>query len=189
MKDITGSVQFAPEIATSLLNGIWKQPRSILFQGKNAAMSDGMDLLRQTYFSSGGDIFIFGMAPVLWFCLLFVAKINRLQIIKSLLFILMYGHFLGYTVYCLTRKFWIYNIKSCFIEPIYLFLLQISFLLWVIIFIWNIIEFIILICKKTRFEKTRELRTDFICRTFLQILLLSGIALAFLYRICYAWIT
>ena len=55
-----------------------------------------MDALKYLYFSCASGIFTFGIVPLLWIGSLFVARINRLQIIKSVLFLLMYGHFIFY---------------------------------------------------------------------------------------------
>ena len=57
-----------------------------------------MDCLKYLYFFSASGIFTFAVAPFLWLGSLFVARINRLQIIKSVLFLLMYGHFIFYSI-------------------------------------------------------------------------------------------
>ena len=50
-----------------------------------------MDGLKYLYFSSVSGIFTLGIVPLLWIGSLFVARINRPQIIKSVLLLLMYG--------------------------------------------------------------------------------------------------
>ena len=61
-----------------------------------------MDGLKYLYFSCASGIFTFGIVPLLWIGSLFVARINRPQIIKSVLFLLMYGHFIFYSIISLT---------------------------------------------------------------------------------------
>ena len=61
-----------------------------------------MDNLKYLYFFSASGIFAFGIVPLLWIGSLFVARINRPQIIKGVLFLLMYGHFILYSIISLT---------------------------------------------------------------------------------------
>ena len=129
-----------------------------------------MDGLKYLYFFSASGIFAFGIAPILWIGSLFVARINRLQIIKSVLFLLMYGHFILYSIISLTKsneEKWVR-----LLEPIYLFLLFLTPVLWLVLFFWSIEGLVLLIRRKLKSEKARKLREDFAARTGLQILLL-----------------
>ena len=129
-----------------------------------------MDNLKYLYFFSASGIFAFGIAPILWIGSLFVARINRLQIIKSVLFLLMYGHFILYSIISLTKsneEKWVR-----LLEPIYLFLLFLTPVLWLVLFFWSIGELIWMIRRKFKSEKARKLKEDFAARTGLQILLL-----------------
>ena len=129
-----------------------------------------MDDLKYLYFSSVGSIFTFGIVPFLWIGSLFVARINRLQIIKSVLFLLMYGHFILYSIISLTKsneEKWVR-----LLEPIYVFLLFLAPVLWLVLFFWSIEGLVLLIRRKLKSEKARKLREDFAARTGLQILLL-----------------
>ena len=129
-----------------------------------------MDNLKYLYFFSASGIFAFGIAPILWIGSLFVARINRLQIIKSVLFLLMYGHFILYSIISLTKsneEKWVR-----LLEPIYLFLLFLTPVLWLVLFFWSIEGLVLLIRRKLKSEKARKLREDFAARTGLQILLL-----------------
>ena len=60
--------------------------------------------LKYLYFSDASSTFTFAVAPFLWLGSLFVARINRLQIIKGVLFLLMYGHFIFYSIISLTIR-------------------------------------------------------------------------------------
>ena len=129
-----------------------------------------MDCLKYLYFFSASGIFTFAVAPFLWLGSLFVARINRLQIIKSVLFLLMYGHFILYSIISLTKsneEKWVR-----LLEPIYLFLLFLTPVLWLVLFFWSIEGLVLLIRRKLKSEKARKLREDFAARTGLQILLL-----------------
>ena len=129
-----------------------------------------MDNLKYLYFFSASGIFAFGIAPILWIGSLFVARINRLQIIKSVLFLLMYGHFILYSIISLTKsneEKWV-----CLLEPIYLFLLFLAPVLWLVLFCWSIGGLVLLIRRKFKSEKAKKLKEDFAARTGLQILLL-----------------
>ena len=129
-----------------------------------------MDNLKYLYFFSASGIFAFAVAPFLWLGSLFVARINRLQIIKSVLFLLMYGHFILYSIISLTKsneEKWVR-----LLEPIYLFLLFLTPVLWLVLFFWSIEGLVLLIRRKLKSEKARKLREDFAARTGLQILLL-----------------
>ena len=129
-----------------------------------------MDALKYLYFSSASGIFAFGIVPLLWIGSLFVARINRLQIIKSVLFLLMYGHFILYSIISLTKsneEKWVR-----LLEPIYLFLLFLTPVLWLVLFFWSIGGLVQIIRRKFKSEKARKLREDFAARTGLQILLL-----------------
>ena len=134
-----------------------------------------MDDLKYLYFSSASGIFAFGIVPLLWIGSLFVARINRLQIIKSVLFLLMYGHFIFYSIISLliidaekSAK----NTLLVLLERIYGFLLFLAPVLWLVLFFWSIEGLVLLIRRKLKSEKARKLREDFAARTGLQILLL-----------------
>ena len=134
-----------------------------------------MDGLKYLYFSSADGIFDFGIVPLLWIGSLFVARINRLQIIKSVLFLLMYGHFIFYSIIFLTiidTEKSAENTLLVLLEPIYGFLLFLAPVLWLVLFFWNIGELIWMIRRKFKSEKARKLREDFAARAGLQILLL-----------------
>lgn len=129
-----------------------------------------MDNLKYLYFFSTSGIFAFGIAPILWIGSLFVARINRLQIIKSVLFLLMYGHFILYSIISLTKsneEKWVR-----LLEPIYLFLLFLTPVLWLVLFFWSIEGLVQIIRRKFKSEKAQKLKEDFAARTGLQILLL-----------------
>ena len=134
-----------------------------------------MDDLKYLYFSSASGIFAFGIAPILWIGSLFVARINWLQIIKSVLFLLMYGHFVFYSIISLTiidAEKSAENTLLVLLEPIYVFLLFLAPVLWLVLFFWSIEGLVLLIRRKLKSEKARKLREDFAARTGLQILLL-----------------
>ena len=134
-----------------------------------------MDGLKYLYFSSASGIFTFGIVPLLWIGSLFVARINRLQIIKSVLFLLMYGHFIFYSIISLTiidAEKSAGNTLLVLLEPIYGFLLFLAPVLWLVLFFWSIGELIWMIRRKLKSEKARKLKEDFAARTGLQILLL-----------------
>ena len=134
-----------------------------------------MDALKDTYFFCVGSIFTFGIVPFLWIGSLFVARINRLQIIKSVLFLLMYGHFILSSIISLTiidAEKSAGNFLLVLLEPIYVFLLFLAPVLWLVLFFWSIGELIWMIRRKLKSEKARKLREDFAARTGLQILLL-----------------
>ncbi len=134
-----------------------------------------MDGLKYLYFSSASGIFTFGIVPLLWIGSLFVARINRLQIIKSVLFLLMYGHFIFYSIIFLLiidAEKSAGNTLLVLLEPIYGFFLFLAPVLWLVLFFWSIGELIWMIRRKLKSEKARKLREDFAARTGLQILLL-----------------
>ena len=134
-----------------------------------------MDGLKYLYFSSASGIFTFGIVPFLWIGSLFVAQINRLQIIKSVLFLLMYGHFIFYSIISLLiidAEKSAGNTLLVLLEPIYGFFLFLAPVLWLVLFFWSIGELIWMIRRKFKSEKARKLREDFAARTGLQILLL-----------------
>ena len=134
-----------------------------------------MDELKYLFFSSVGSIFTFGIVPLLWIGSLFVARINRPQIIKSVLFLLMYGHFIFYSIISLTiidAEKSAGNILLVLLEPIYVFLLFLAPVLWLVLFFWSIGELIWMIRRKFKSEKAQKLKEDFAARTGLQILLL-----------------
>ena len=134
-----------------------------------------MDNLKYLYFSSASGIFAFGIVPFLWIGSLFVARINRLQIIKSVLFLLMYGHFIFYSIISLTiidAEKSAENTLLALLERIYGFLLFLAPVLWLVLFFWSIEGLVLLIRRKLKSEKARKLREDFAVRTGLQILLL-----------------
>ena len=126
--------------------------------------------LKYLYFSDASSTFTFAVAPFLWLASLFVARINRLQIIKSVLFLLMYGHFILYSIISLTKsneEKWVR-----LLEPIYLFLLFLTPVLWLVLFFWSIGGLVQIIRRKFKSEKAKKLKKDFAARTGLQILLL-----------------
>ena len=134
-----------------------------------------MDGLKYLYFSSASGIFTFGIVPLLWIGSLFVARINRLQIIKSVLFLLMYGHFIFYSIISLTiidAEKSAENTLLVLLEPIYGFLLFLAPVLWLVLFFWSIGELIWMIRRKFKSEKAQKLKEDFAAGTVLQILLL-----------------
>ena len=134
-----------------------------------------MDNLKYLYFFSASGIFAFGIVPLLWIGSLFVARINRPQIIKSVLFFLMYGHFIFYSIISLiiidVEKS-AANTLLVLLEPIYTLLLFLAPVLWLVLFFWSIEGLVLLIRRKLKSEKARKLREDFAARTGLQILLL-----------------
>lgn len=134
-----------------------------------------MDNLKYLYFFSASGIFAFGIVPLLWIGSLFVARINRLQIIKSVLFLLMYGHFILYSIISLTiidAEKSAENTLLVLLERICCFLLFLAPVLWLLLFFWSIEGLVLLIRRKLKSEKARKLREDFAARTGLQILLL-----------------
>ena len=134
-----------------------------------------MDDLKYLFFSSASGSFTFGIVPLLWIGSLFVARINRLQIIKSVLFLLMYGHFIFYSIISLTiidAEKSAENTLLVLLEPIYVFLLFLAPVLWLVLFFWSIEGLVLLIRRKLKSEKARKLREDLAARTGLQILLL-----------------
>ena len=142
-----------------------------------------MDELKYLYFSSASGIFAFGIAPLWWIGSLFVARINRLQIIKSVLFLLMYGHFIFYSIISLIiidAEKSAENTLLVLLEPIYTFLLFLAPVLWLVLFFWNTGGLVLLIRRKLKSEKARKLREDFAARTGLQILLLLLIVFGWL---------
>ena len=134
-----------------------------------------MDNLKYLYFSSASGIFAFGIVPLLWIGSLFVARINRPQIIKGVLFLLMYGHFIFYSIISLTiidAEKSAENTLLVLLERICGFLLFLAPVLWLVLFFWSIEGLVLLIRRKLKSEKARKLREDFVVRTGLQILLL-----------------
>ena len=134
-----------------------------------------MDALKYLYFSCVSGSFTFAIAPLLWIGSLFVARINRPQIIKSVLFFLMYGHFIFYSIISLIiidAEKSAANTLLVLLEPIYTFLLFLAPVLWLVLFFWNTGGLVLLIRRKLKSEKARKLREDFAARTGLQILLL-----------------
>ncbi len=134
-----------------------------------------MDNLKYLYFFSASGIFAFGIAPILWIGSLFVARINRPQIIKGVLFLLMYGHFIFYSIISLTiidAEKSAKNTLLVLLERICGFLLFLAPVLWLVLFFWSIEGLVLLIRRKLKSEKARKLREDLAARTGLQILLL-----------------
>ena len=134
-----------------------------------------MDNLKYLYFFSASGIFAFGIVPLLWIGSLFVARINRPQIIKGVLFLLMYGHFIFYSIISLTiidAEKSAGNTLLVLLERICGFLLFLAPVLWLVLFFWSIESLVLLIRRKLKSEKARKLREDFAARTGLQILLL-----------------
>ena len=134
-----------------------------------------MDNLKYLYFSSASGIFAFAIAPLLWIGSLFVARINRPQIIKSVLFLLMYGHFIFYSIISLiiidVEKS-AANTLLVLLEPIYTLLLFLAPVLWLVLFFWNTGGLVLLIRRKFKSAKAQKLKEDFAAGTVLQILLL-----------------
>ena len=142
-----------------------------------------MDNLKYLYFFSASGIFAFGIAPILWIGSLFVARINRLQIIKSVLFLLMYGHFIFYSIIFLTiidTEKSAGNTLLVLLEPIIGFLLFLAPVLWLVLFFWSTGGLVLLIRRKFKSEKAQKLKEDFAARTGLQILLLLLIVFGWL---------
>ena len=134
-----------------------------------------MDDLKYLFFSSVGSIFTFGIVPLLWIGSLFVARINRPQIIKSVLFLLMYGHFIFYSIISLIiidAEKSAANTLLVLLGPIYGFFLFLAPVLWLVLFFWSTGGLVLLIRRKFKSEKARKLKEDFAARTGLQILLL-----------------
>ena len=134
-----------------------------------------MDELKYLYFSSASGIFAFGIVPLLWIGSMFVARINRPQIIKGVLFLLMYGHFIFYSIISLTiidAEKSAENTLLVLLEPIYGFLLFLAPVLWLVLFFWSIGGLVQIIRRKFKSEKAKKLKEDFAARTGLQILLL-----------------
>ena len=134
-----------------------------------------MDNLKYLYFFSASGIFAFGIVPLLWIGSLFVARINRPQIIKGVLFLLMYGHFILYSIISLIiidAEKSAENTLLVLLERICGFLLFLAPVLWLVLFFWSIEGLVLLIRRKLKSEKARKLREDFAARTGLQILLL-----------------
>ena len=134
-----------------------------------------MDNLKYLYFFSASGIFAFGIVPLLWIGSLFVARINRPQIIKGVLFLLMYGHFILYSIISLIiidAEKSAENTLLVLLERICCFLLFLAPVLWLVLFFWSIEGLVLLIRRKLKSEKARKLREDFAARTGLQILLL-----------------
>ena len=149
-----------------------------------------MDELKFLFFSSVGSIFTFGIVPLLWIGSLFVARSNRPQIIKSVLFLLMYGHFIFYSIISLTiidAEKSAENTLLVLLGPIYGFLLFLAPVLWLVLFFWSIGELIWMIRRKFKSEKAQKLKEDFAAGTVLQILLLLLIVFGwweFVIRLC-----
>ena len=142
-----------------------------------------MEDLKYLYFSSASGILAFGIVPLLWIGSLFVARINRPQIIKSVLFLLMYGHFIFYSIIFLTiidAEKSAGNTLLVLLEPIIGFLLFLAPVLWLVLFFWSIGELIWMIRRKFKSEKAQKLKEDFAARTGLQILLLLLIVFGWL---------
>ena len=142
-----------------------------------------MDALKCLYFSCVSGSFTFAIAPLLWIGSLFVARINRPQIIKSALFLLMYGHFIFYSIISLIiidAEKSAANTLLVLLEPIYTFLLFLAPVLWLVLFFWNTGGLVLLIRRKLKSEKARKLREDFAAGTVLQILLLLLIVFGWL---------
>ena len=142
-----------------------------------------MDNLKYLYFFSASGIFAFGIVPLLWIGSLFVARINRPQIIKGVLFLLMYGHFIFYSIISLTiidAEKSAGNTLLVLLERICCFLLFLAPVLWLLLFFWSIEGLVLLIRRKLKSEKARKLREDFAARTGLQILLLLLIVFGWL---------
>ena len=131
--------------------------------------------LKYLYFSDASSTFTFAVAPFLWLGSLFVARINRLQIIKSVLFLLMYGHFIFYSIISPTMidaEKSAENTLLVLLERIYGFLLFLAPVLCLVLFFWSTGGLVLLIRRKFKSEKAKKLKEDFAARTGLQILLL-----------------
>ena len=123
--------------------------------------------LKYLYFSDASRFFTFAIAPFLWLGSLFVARIKRQQIIKTVLFLLMYGYFFIHAVNCLLKS------DAIILEVIFGLLLFTAPILWIILFAWSIGELAWIIRKKVKSEKAQNLKIDFSARTVLQIVLLA----------------
>ena len=132
------------------------------------------EYLKYLYFSDASRFFAFAVAPFLWLGILFVARIKRPQIIKTVLFLLMYGYFFIHAVNCLLKSeaiiLKLFFLLSAFTAPI----------LWIILFAWSIGELVWIIRKKVKSEKAQTLKEDFAIRAVLQIVLLSTIVFGWL---------
>ena len=129
------------------------------------------EYLKESYFFNAGSI-TFAVAPFLWIGILFVARIKQPQIIKTVLFMLMYGHLAFFEIGSLIippeKKFTI-----ALFEMILSFLSLAAPVLLIILFAWCIGEFVWIIHRKVKSEKAQNLKADFIARTVLQIVLLA----------------
>ena len=126
------------------------------------------EYLKYLYFSCASSTFTFAVAPFLWLGSLFVARIKRPQIIKTVLFLLMYGYFFIHAVNCFLKKS-----EAIILEVIWGLSAFTAPILWIILFAWSIGEFVWGIRKKVKSEKAQKLKEDFIARTVLQIVLLA----------------
>ena len=118
---------------------------------------------------------LLGLCRFWWIGSLFVARINRLQIIKSVLFFLMYGHFIFYSIISLIiidAEKSAANTLLVLLEPIYTLLLFLAPVLWLVLFFWNTGGLFLLIRRKFKSAKAQKLKEDFAAGTVLQILLL-----------------
>ena len=125
------------------------------------------EYLKHLYFSDASSFFTFAVAPFLWLGSLFVARIRRPQIIKTVLFLLMFGYFFIHAVNCLLKS------DVIILKVIFGLLLFTAPILWIILFTWSIGELAWIIRKKVKSEKAQNLKIDFIARTVLQIVLLA----------------
>ena len=123
-----------------------------------------MEDLKFLFFSCASSVFTFGIAPFLWLGLLFVARIKRPQIIKSVLFFLMYGHCILWIISAFAKDS---QAVICILGPICFLGLFGAPVLWLVLLLWSIGVLTWIIRRKVKSEKAQKLKEDFTIRTFL----------------------
>ena len=136
-----------------------------------------MEDLKFLFFSCASSDFTFGIAPFLWLGLLFVARIKRPQIIKSVLFFLMYGHCILWIISTLAKDS---QAVICILGPIYFLGLLGAPVLWLVLLLWSIGELTWIIRRKVKSEKAQKMKKDFTIRAFLQLIILAAIPFGWL---------
>ena len=136
-----------------------------------------MEDLKFLFFSCASSVFTFGIAPFLWLGLLFVARIKRPQIIKSVLFFLMYGHCILWIISAFAKDS---QAVICILGPIYFLGLLGAPVLWLVLLLWSIGELTWIIRRKVKSEKAQKLKEDFTIRAFLQLIILAAIPFGWL---------
>ena len=136
-----------------------------------------MEDLKFLFFSCASSDFTFGIAPFLWLGLLFVARIKRPQIIKSVLFFLMYGHCILWIILTLAKDS---QAVICILGPIYFLGLFAAPVLWLVLLLWSIGELTWIIRRKVKSEKAQKLKEGFTIRAFLQLIILAAIPFGWL---------